>query len=1019
MKKLIVLMVGLHLISTIFAQSDKDWEVINKNADYINGYVLSISHDDSNNVYFGGDFTTINDVTANNIGGWNGTNWLTMETGTSSIIEGLALDSLQNLYVAGRFRRAGDVSTIGIAMWNGINWQSVGGGTNSDVLAITFDNDGNLYAGGWFTMAGGVSANYVAKWDGTQWSPLGSGMSGIDHAVVNALAFDKDGNLYAGGIFNNAGGVSVNGIAKWDGTSWSALGGGLPCVMTIACDSTGNVYAGGEFSVGGKKNIAVWDGSSWKRMGNGSKRAVHALALDDDGNLYAGSYWYLEEPIRFISKWNGSEWSSLGSGVNKGVNALCYDNGRLYVGGCFTVAGGKASPYFASIIVDPTNVTFKNGLDCIIDTSFASENQLLGKFSLSAEKSIGHLDAINITLKGVRNGFSQFKLWESNDDIFNPENDTQLDTTIIKDPGCGNTLDFLNFTSNLDTVETYYFLTSDIAPDASGVISAEIADNNAVTICGGDINTIFENEPLSASPLFFPCNLSIKVYDDVDSVNLVYGWANNASDSFDVNLDQYAPILPPENTFDARFSIAGKDYIKDYRSTINTGEYIIWDLYLQCDSLNESIQMEWDPTNFPSKGYFFLRDTGSVNIDMRKTNHYTSIEMDSCNLHIVYTLFHSDFDVNIKQGTLPLTIQFTDMSLGDVNSWYWQFGDGGTSTEQNPQYIYQSKGCLSVSLTVSDGSNTNEYIKEDLIIVNNQEKAIIREITDVPGDQGGWVYIDFSASIFDTDTITSSGEKYRIKKLEGENWVVLDSVTACGLDNYRVILPTQVDSCSDSSGIFELKILTEMQEGVFESNTKSGYSVDNLSPEMPTGLDLSLYTDAITLDWNDSPESDFDHYNIYRGLSKYFSVGEGSLYEQTTESTFIDSAVRKHYTYYYRISAVDVHDNESNPCETAGLLVNIDIILEDFELSQNYPNPFNPITTIQYGLPKISDVHLSIFDIRGRKIKEFNILGQQPGCHKVIWDGTDMKGNKVSTGVYIYSLQASDFVETKKMVLMK
>jgi hypothetical protein len=95
------------------------------------------------------------------------------------------------------------------------------------------------------------------------------------------------------------------------------------------------------------------------------------------------------------------------------------------------------------------------------------------------------------------------------------------------------------------------------------------------------------------------------------------------------------------------------------------------------------------------------------------------------------------------------------------------------------------------------------------------------------------------------------------------------------------------------------------------------------------------------------------------------------------------------------------------------------IIPQTSSLGQNYPNPFNPTTTLQYGLPEQSDITLNIFDISGRKIKQWNISSQQPGWHEVIWDGTDMYGSTVSTGVYIYSLQAGDFVDTKKMVFMK
>jgi len=90
-----------------------------------------------------------------------------------------------------------------------------------------------------------------------------------------------------------------------------------------------------------------------------------------------------------------------------------------------------------------------------------------------------------------------------------------------------------------------------------------------------------------------------------------------------------------------------------------------------------------------------------------------------------------------------------------------------------------------------------------------------------------------------------------------------------------------------------------------------------------------------------------------------------------------------------------------------------------FSLSQNYPNPFNPTTALKYGLPEASDVNLMIFDITGRRIKEWSISNQQAGWHEVVWNGTNQSGQQVSTGVYIYCLRAGNFVDTKKMVFMK
>jgi len=89
-------------------------------------------------------------------------------------------------------------------------------------------------------------------------------------------------------------------------------------------------------------------------------------------------------------------------------------------------------------------------------------------------------------------------------------------------------------------------------------------------------------------------------------------------------------------------------------------------------------------------------------------------------------------------------------------------------------------------------------------------------------------------------------------------------------------------------------------------------------------------------------------------------------------------------------------------------------VSDNFSLTQNYPNPFNAATTIQYNLPEASTVTIDIYDINGRKVTGlFN--GIQPaGSHQVIWDAND-----VSTGMYFYKLQANDYTETKKMVLLK
>src|SRR5262245_64291828 len=98
-------------------------------------------------------------------------------------------------------------------------------GTFPSVWALAVSG-GDLYAGGSFTTAGGNPANRIAKWKGSSWSALGSGMGGVDAPEVHALAV-LGGDVYAGGWFMTAGGVPANYIAKWNGSIWTALGSGL------------------------------------------------------------------------------------------------------------------------------------------------------------------------------------------------------------------------------------------------------------------------------------------------------------------------------------------------------------------------------------------------------------------------------------------------------------------------------------------------------------------------------------------------------------------------------------------------------------------------------------------------------------------------------------------------------------------------------------------------------------------------------------------------------------------------
>ena len=178
----------------------------------------------------------------------------------------------------------------------------------------------DLYAGGYFTTAGGVTANNIAKWDGSAWSALGSGMGGID-LECQCAGGERDQSLRRGILHHGGRGDGQRhrqmGRQRLVGLG---LGGEWRIVCALAVSGT-NLYAGGGFTTAGgvpANCIATWDGSAWSALGSGMNwQRSSALAVSGT-NLYAGGYFTTAGGVtaNYIAKWNGSAWSALGSGMS-------------------------------------------------------------------------------------------------------------------------------------------------------------------------------------------------------------------------------------------------------------------------------------------------------------------------------------------------------------------------------------------------------------------------------------------------------------------------------------------------------------------------------------------------------------------------------------------------------------------------------------------------------------------------------------------------------------------------------
>ncbi|MCP4566007.1 MAG: T9SS type A sorting domain-containing protein [FCB group bacterium] len=169
-------------------------------------------------------------------------------------------------------------------------------------------------------------------------------------------------------------------------------------------------------------------------------------------------------------------------------------------------------------------------------------------------------------------------------------------------------------------------------------------------------------------------------------------------------------------------------------------------------------------------------------------------------------------------------------------------------------------------------------------------------------------------------------------------------------------------------------------------------------------------------------------------VNAYDLDGDNLTYLWILDSEVLTGQTGNSYTLQSDTLPLSYHSLElfvSDGEKTAGVVWEFDIFVDaedrqdlsglprEFELQQNHPNPFNPTTTIEYALPKRSGVEITVYNIAGQKVKTLLEATQPTGYYSLTWDGTDRYGRPVATGIYLYRLQAGDFIQTQKMVLLK
>jgi poly-gamma-glutamate capsule biosynthesis protein CapA/YwtB (metallophosphatase superfamily) len=340
-----------------------------------------------------------------------------------------------------------------------------------------------------------------------------------------------------------------------------------------------------------------------------------------------------------------------------------------------------------------------------------------------------------------------------------------------------------------------------------------------------------------------------------------------------------------------------------------------------------------------------------------------------------------------------------------------------TLSEKNGSWISQplllnKNGSISSINSITPGSNWQYRLGKQLIWFENFE------------DEGCTLWqIDQPDEWYDSAT-SFTGKRSLCQKQESGNaplYTNLENRVKLYSDSSKYTLHAYLKTENSSNADVEIQFF-------YDRYQVNPIITENLAAEINGTTDWSFYNNEFSLPYSanffnlrlasESPQSG-------ESLTWFDNVG---LIEWTDWQDYISiSNISNPNDYYWMQIKADEELLYASVNYTevmySGITSYIDdeeiIVPEEFVLYQNFPNPFNPVTNIQYDLPVYTNVQLKIYDILGREVRMIINESQPPGKNVLHWDGKDNNGRTVSSGVYFYRLQTSEFSKTKKLMLLK
>ncbi len=470
---------------------------------------------------------------------------------------------------------------------------------------------------------------------------------------------------------------------------------------------------------------------------------------------------------------------------------------------------------------------------------------------------------------------------------------------------------------------------------------------------------------------------------------------------------------------------------------------------------------EYDAYYTPNK--FWLKNTSAVFWTSTETNDNAAMErylsyndgvsgrlawqkVMKYSIRCVKNRLSYGFSFNKNKGNLPLDVQFTDDSDPSlfIHSWEWDFENDGTvdSYEQNPSWTYTEPGVYKVTATFISDTQTKSITHEDSIIVFNGESSLkFSEANSVikvaPNEKlnlnerwtiEAWIKPTnlYGKYIFDKNSLSISTNKssgglnknslvLKFTQDDGSLISISSEDSSLTLDKWQNIAITYnypnkvlefyIDGIkqelnADINLVFDSPIKTNLEDTLYIANRKT----------IPRSFDGNIDEVRVWSTDLTKEELDINRYKYLNGnendLIAYWKLNEGS------GEIILDNSINENngkiilaeYDWgidYSTLVYVEDHTDDSS-------------IPKRFSLYQNYPNPFNPGTTIKYSIPDQGLVTLNIYDILGSHVASLVNNEQLQGNHEV-----DFDGSKLSSGIYFYTLKVNNFIQSKKMLLIK